>query len=139
MYGIIRKIRQFRLPVDCQLDLFDIVVVPVYAEEWGYENLDVIERIHLKFLMHVLNLKTSTQSYMAKQVDSLYIFQYTFELFQTGPNFYQVQIIKLYISCTNICITCTVIDFYQILYIYVYRKFLIQVVHQIYGTNNVTI
>ena len=64
MYGIIRKIRQFRLPVDCQLDLFDIVVVPVYAEEWGYENLDVIERIHLKFLMHVLNLQTSTQSYM---------------------------------------------------------------------------
>ena len=65
MYGIIRKIRQFRLPVDCQLDLFDIVVVPVYGSEvWGYENLDVIERIHLKFLMHVLNLQTSTQSYM---------------------------------------------------------------------------
>ena len=56
MYGIIRKIRQFRLPVDCQLDLFDIVVVPVYGSEvWGYENLNVIERIHLKFLMHVLN------------------------------------------------------------------------------------
>ena len=29
MYGIIRKIRQFKLPVDCQFDLFDRVVVPV--------------------------------------------------------------------------------------------------------------
>ena len=69
MYGIIRKIRQFKLPVDCQFDLFDKVVVhvPVLlygSEEWGYENLDVIERIHLKFLKHVLNLKTSTPSYM---------------------------------------------------------------------------
>ena len=67
MYGIIRKIRQFKLPVDCQLDLFDKVVVPVLlygSEVWGYENLDVIERTHLKFLKHVLNLKTSTPSYM---------------------------------------------------------------------------
>ena len=65
MYGIIRNFRQFRLPVDCQLDLFDIVVVPVYGSEvWGYENLNVIERIHLKFLMHSFNLETSTPSYM---------------------------------------------------------------------------
>ena len=65
--GIIRKIRQFKLPVDCQLDLFDKVVVPVLlygSEVWGYENIDVIERIHLKFLKHVVNLKTSTPSHM---------------------------------------------------------------------------
>ena len=53
MYGIIRIIRQFKLPVECQLDLFYKVVVPVLlygSEVWGYENLDVIERKHLKFL-----------------------------------------------------------------------------------------
>ena len=29
MYGIIKKIREFNLPLECQLDLFDKVVVPV--------------------------------------------------------------------------------------------------------------
>lgn len=67
MYGVIRKIRTFNLPIDCQLDLFDKVVVPVllYAcEVWGYENIEIIERVHLKFLKHILNLKSCTPSYM---------------------------------------------------------------------------
>ena len=29
MYGIIKKIREFNLPLECQFDLFDKVVVPV--------------------------------------------------------------------------------------------------------------
>ena len=67
MYGIIRKIRQFKLPVDCQFDLFDKVVAPILlygSEVWGFENLDIVERIHLKFLKHVFNLKSSTPAYM---------------------------------------------------------------------------
>jgi hypothetical protein len=31
---------------------------------WGYEILQVIERIHLKFLKHIFQLKNSTPSYM---------------------------------------------------------------------------
>lgn len=67
MYGVIRKIRQFNLPISCQFDLFDKVVLPVLiygCEVWGYENLQVVERIHLKFLKHILQLKSSTPSFM---------------------------------------------------------------------------
>lgn len=46
MYGIIiRKIRLYNLPFDCQLDLFDKVVTPVLlygCEIWGFENVDII-------------------------------------------------------------------------------------------------
>lgn len=52
IYSVIRKIRQFNLPVDCQFELFDKIVVPVLlygCEIWGYENIEVIERVHLKF------------------------------------------------------------------------------------------
>ncbi|XP_061167256.1 uncharacterized protein LOC133176104 [Saccostrea echinata] len=69
MYGVIRKIRQFNLPIECQLDFFDkvVVTVPILTygcEIWGYENLDIIERVHLKFLKHIFHLKSSTASYM---------------------------------------------------------------------------
>ena len=67
MYGVIRKIRQFNLPLECQLDLFDKIVVPVLlygCEIWGFESLDIIERIHLKFLKYIFNLKSSTPTYM---------------------------------------------------------------------------
>ena len=67
MYGIIRKIREFKLPIECQFDLFDKVVVPVLlygSEVWGYERLEMIERLHLKYLKYIFNLKSSTPSYM---------------------------------------------------------------------------
>ena len=67
MYGIIRKIREFKLPIECQFDLFDKVVVPVLlygSEVWGYERLEIIERLHLKYLKYIFNLKSSTPSYM---------------------------------------------------------------------------
>jgi hypothetical protein len=57
----------YDLSIECQLDLFDKVVVPVllYAcEVWGYENIDIIERVHLRFIKHILNLKSSTPSFM---------------------------------------------------------------------------
>jgi hypothetical protein len=41
----------YDLSIECQLDLFDKVVVPVllYAcEIWEYENINIIERVHLR-------------------------------------------------------------------------------------------
>lgn len=41
------------------------IVVPVLlygCEIWGYENIEVIESVHLKFLKYVFNLKSSTPS-----------------------------------------------------------------------------
>lgn len=67
MYGIIRKIRLFGLSFDIQLDLFDKIVLPVLlysCEIWGQENIDVIERVDLRFLKHILNLKSSTPNVM---------------------------------------------------------------------------
>jgi hypothetical protein len=67
MYRVLRKIRLFKLPISCQFDLFDKVVLPVLiygCETWDYENLQMIERIHLKFLKHIFQLKNSTPSYM---------------------------------------------------------------------------
>lgn len=52
LYGVLRKIRYFSLPINCQLDLFDKVINPILlysCEVWGYENLDIIEKVHLKF------------------------------------------------------------------------------------------
>jgi hypothetical protein len=58
--------RQFDLFVECQLDLFDkIFHVLLYGcEIWVNENLYIIERVHLKFLKTIFNLKSSTPSYM---------------------------------------------------------------------------
>jgi hypothetical protein len=63
MYGVLNKVRQLNLPIKPQFDLFDRIVVPVLTygcEIWVYENRDMIERIHLKFLKHIFHLKSST-------------------------------------------------------------------------------
>ena len=39
MYGVIRKIRQFNLPIDCQLDIFVKFVIPVIIWMCKTENL----------------------------------------------------------------------------------------------------
>ena len=52
MFSLLKKWRQFDIPVDLMLELFDKSVVPILlygCEVWGFENIDIIERIHLKF------------------------------------------------------------------------------------------
>lgn len=56
-----KQIELFIYLCNCQLDLFDKVVVPVllYAfEVQDYETIDIIERVHLKYLKLILNLKS---------------------------------------------------------------------------------
>jgi hypothetical protein len=56
MYGAVRKIRQYDLSVEYQLDLFDKVVAPVLVygcEVWRFKNRDIIESVHLKFLKYI--------------------------------------------------------------------------------------
>ena len=65
MYGILKKCRQNNLSIDCQMDMFDKIVVPILlygSEVWGFENFDMLERIHLKFCKYVLHLKQTTPS-----------------------------------------------------------------------------
>ena len=57
----------FKLPMDCQLDLFEKVISPILlcsCEVWGYEALILLRKVHLKFLKFILNLKSSTQNCM---------------------------------------------------------------------------
>lgn len=52
IYGVLKKTRMFNLSIDCQLDLFDKIVVPILlygSEVWGFGNLDVIEKLKLHF------------------------------------------------------------------------------------------
>ena len=55
------------LPIDLQFKLFDNTVMPIltYASEiWGYENTEIIERIHVDFLRRIMKCRKSTPKYM---------------------------------------------------------------------------
>ena len=67
MYEIIKKSRKLNLSIDTQIDMFDKMVTPILlygCELWGFENVDIIERLHLRFCKLVLNLKKSTPNFM---------------------------------------------------------------------------
>ena len=67
LFSLLRKIRNLNLPYDLQIDLFNKTVKPILlygSEIWGFGNIDVIERIQLKFLKYIFNLKKSTSSFM---------------------------------------------------------------------------
>lgn len=53
MYGVKIKIKCFNFPVNCQFDLFDKVILSLLlfgCEIQGFENLDIIKRVHFNFL-----------------------------------------------------------------------------------------
>ena len=67
LFSLLRKIRILNLPIHMQIDLFDKMVKPILlfgCELWGFGNIQIIERVQLKFLKHILNLKKSTPSFM---------------------------------------------------------------------------
>ena len=67
LFAVLKKSKALELPFDIQIELSDKTVKPILlygAELWGYSNCDSLERIHLKFLKYLFNLKRSTPSYM---------------------------------------------------------------------------
>ncbi|XP_053379986.1 uncharacterized protein LOC128548636 [Mercenaria mercenaria] len=67
MYCLLKKAKALCLPIDMQIELFSKTVKPILlygCEIWGYGNIDVIERVQLKFLKHILNLKSCTSNCM---------------------------------------------------------------------------
>ena len=63
LYSLLKKMKRLQLPIDMQFDLFNKTVKPVLlygCEVWGFGNLDIIERVHLKFLKYILNVRVST-------------------------------------------------------------------------------
>lgn len=67
MILLFTRINNLDIPIDLQLKLFYHTVVPIltYAcEVWGYENLDMIEKIQNDFLRRITFSKKSTPLYM---------------------------------------------------------------------------
>ena len=67
MYALIGKCRKLGLPIDLQLELFDRLIVPIMlygCEVWGSENYIVTEKLHLKFLKHILGVHGKTTNNM---------------------------------------------------------------------------
>ena len=67
MFSLLRKCRRHSLAIDMCIELFDKTVSPILlygCEVWGYENVDMLERLHLKFCKYVLNIKKCTPNYM---------------------------------------------------------------------------
>lgn len=63
MYLLRKRIVNLHLPVDCQLKLFDQTIVPILlygSEITGFENIRLLEKIHLDFLKGILKMKNST-------------------------------------------------------------------------------
>ena len=55
------------LPIDLQIKLFDNTIVPILTygcEVFGYENLDILEGVHLEFLRKLGRLRKSTPKFM---------------------------------------------------------------------------
>ena len=49
------------------MDLFDKIIIPMLtygSEIWGYENIDILEKLYIKVCKLLVNLKTSAPNYM---------------------------------------------------------------------------
>ena len=67
MFSVLTKTRTHNLVVDVQLKLSDTLVLPALlysCEIWGSENIDLCEKLHIKFCRYVLNVKFSTPNFM---------------------------------------------------------------------------
>ena len=63
MHLLLTKIRNLDLPLDCQIKLFQHPVQPILlygAEIWGFENIDIIDKVYTDFLKYILHVKKST-------------------------------------------------------------------------------
>ena len=75
LYNLLRKARNKHLPIDFQIELFNKLFKPVLlygCEVWGFGNIDIIERVQLKFLKYTLNLKSCTPNNMIYPLKSWY-------------------------------------------------------------------
>ena len=67
MFALLRKVKKLYLPIDIQLQLFDVLVapVPLYGcEVWGHESCPKLERLQLRFCKYILAVGKRTFNYM---------------------------------------------------------------------------
>ena len=59
LFSIYKSIRNQNIPIDLQLKIFDAMVEPILlygSEIWGYENIKIIEQVHLGFCKRILKV-----------------------------------------------------------------------------------
>ena len=67
MHLLRKRIVNLHLPIECQLKLLDQTIVPILlygSEVSGFENMHLIEKLHLDFLKGILKMKKSTPHIM---------------------------------------------------------------------------
>ena len=67
LFGLYQKIRNLELPIDCQLKLFDGMILSILTygcEVWGFGDLSIIEKVHTHAIKRILNVKQSTPHVM---------------------------------------------------------------------------
>ena len=67
MHLLFMRANNLDLPLDLQLKLYDNTVLPILtygSEIWGYENTNIIERIHTEFLRRISGCRKSTPKYI---------------------------------------------------------------------------
>ncbi|XP_071139805.1 uncharacterized protein [Mytilus edulis] len=63
MFSIMKKSRKLNLPIDIQLEMFDVMVLPILmygCEIWGSTNNSILESFCLQFYKYILSLKKCT-------------------------------------------------------------------------------
>lgn len=67
LFCIYKLIRNEYIPIDILLKMFDSMIEPILlygSEVWGFENVKIIEQIHLKFCKRILKVRNSTPNFM---------------------------------------------------------------------------
>jgi hypothetical protein len=67
LFSIYKNIRNQNIPIDLQLKIVDAMVEPILlycSEIWGYENIKIIEQVHLGFCKRILKVRSSTPNVM---------------------------------------------------------------------------
>ena len=67
MFGLIRHCKRMDLPMDISLELFDRMILPILlygCEVWGFEDVSIVEKLHLKFIKIMLRVSKFTPSCM---------------------------------------------------------------------------
>ena len=66
MFYVLKRPRELELPIDLQLKLFDLLVLPILlcgCEIWGFKNIEILEKLYLNFFFFIC-LKPSTRTCM---------------------------------------------------------------------------
>ena len=67
MFAIISKSKSIGLSLSCQIHLFKTIIIPLVlfygCEVWGYEKLDILEKVQTDFGKMILKLNKKTSNY----------------------------------------------------------------------------